>query len=231
LKGLFWFGVIFTLAAPIAIGINYDNPSTSWVAALCGAFITFISKLDAISELSLGPVKAKMKEKIDELNEIIKNLRQAVTITSQAVLTDLIAGGFMGSMSLAKRLELHRNIISNLREIGASEDQISLAEIDWRKGISAIYHNNIMIVLEGRVKPSQINPDTPENKKLASNEIKELLDFSNWNVPTPHQIRSVITRHSIQEEDVDSLINDYEHFLERNEILNLDKFIAVREGK
>jgi len=231
LKFLFCFGVIFTIAAPIIIGIYYDNPSTSWVAALCGAFIIFVSKWDEIAELSLGPVKARMKEKIEEVNTIIKQLRQAVTITSQAVLTDLIAGGFMGSMTLAKRLELHRNIISNLREIGASEDQISLAEKDWRKGINAIYHNNIMIVLEGRVKPSQINPDTPENKKIASNEIKNLSDFSDWNMPTPHQIRSVLTRHSIQEEDVDSLINDYEHFLEHNEIRNPDKFIAVREGK
>ncbi len=230
MKVLFWIGVALTIVAPIIIGIYFKDASTSWVAALCGAFIIFVSKLDEISELSLGPVKAKMKEKIAELNEIIKQLRQAVTITSQVALTDLIAGGFMGSMSLSKRLELHKNIISNLKSIGASEDQISLAEKDWKKGISVIYHLTIQVVLEGRKSPNLINPDTPENKKQASNEINKLLDFKNWDVPTPHQIRSVLVRHSIQDEAVASWVADYEHFLDKNEIRRPEEIIALREG-
>ena len=130
---LFWVGVVLTIAAPLIIGIKYEDPSTSWVAALCGAFITFISKLDQISELSLGPVKAKMKEKIDEVDKVLKQLREAVTVTSHATLTDLMAGGMMGSMTLGKRLEIHENIILNLRAIGASEEQVAMAEKDWKK--------------------------------------------------------------------------------------------------
>lgn len=231
MKVLFWVGVVLTIVAPIIIGIYFKDTSTSWVAALCGAFITFVSKLDEISELSLGPVKAKMKEKIDEVNTIIKQLRQAVTVTSQAALTDLMAGGFSGGMSLVKRLELHNNIIANLREIGASEDQISLAEKDWRKGVCLIYHRNIISVLEGRTPPDRLNPDTPDNKKQASSEIEGLLNFKGWEAPTPYQIRSILARHSIEDEATNSMVNDFEHFLEHNEIRRLEVFIALREGE
>jgi hypothetical protein len=231
LKFLFWVGVVFTIVAPIIIGIGFDDTSTSWVAALCGAFITFVSKLNEISELSLGPVKAKMKEKIDEVNTILQHLREALTVTSQTALTDLIAGGMIGGMSLSKRLELHENIIANLRAIGASDEQISLAERDWRKGISIVYFRTIQVVLEGRKSPNTVNFETPKDKKQASHEIGELLDFKSWNVPTPHQIRSVLTRHSIEDEDTESWINDYEHFLDHNEIRRREEFIAKREGK
>jgi hypothetical protein len=231
LKELFWVGVVLTIVAPLIIGIHYEDPSTSWVAALCGAFITFISKLDQISELSLGPVKAKMKEKIDEVDKVLKQLREAVTVTSHATLTDLMAGGMMGSMTLGKRLEIHENIILNLRAIGASEEQVAMAEKDWIKAISIIYVQIIRNTIEERESPNTVNFKTPDNKKQASLEIDKLEDFSNWQMPTPYQIRAILESHTIKEPPVDLWVNDYEHFLNNNEICRPEELIAKREKK
>ncbi|MEE9294142.1 MAG: hypothetical protein V3W34_04135 [Phycisphaerae bacterium] len=63
---LFWLGIVFTLVAPIVIGVAYGDQTTNWIAALCGAFVTFMAKIESIAELSLGPVKARMKEKMEE---------------------------------------------------------------------------------------------------------------------------------------------------------------------
>ena len=83
--------------------------------------------------------------------------------------------------------------------------------------------------IEERVSPSTANFKTPENKKQASVEIKKLEDFSKWQTPTPFQIRTILKSHSVDEEVVDSWVNDYEHFINNNEIRRSEELIAMRE--
>lgn len=224
MKVLFWLGILFTLFAPVIIGIGFDDQSTSWVAALCGAFVTFIAKIGDLAELSLGPVKAKMKEKIEEASATIDQLREVATTNSEATLTDLIAGSFMGSMSLKKRLELHDSIIEALKGIGASESQILTAENDWKKGINIIYQRAIRQAVEEREDPSVINTKATEEQKKACSEIQELQNFDKWETPSPSQIRTILKKYKIESNSVDKWVCDYEHFLDNNEIKNREDF-------
>jgi hypothetical protein len=229
LKGLFWIGVILTIVAPLIIGIHYKDPSTSWVAALCGAFITFISKWEEISELSLGPVKAKMKEKIEEAEKVLRQLREAVTVNAHATLTDLGAGSMSGGMRTDRRLEIHKNIISNLKEIDCTDEQVARAERDWKKVMNIYYCGFITQLVEERTSPHLKNFNTSGSRKKAYNELKELEDFGKWKMPSPEQIRSVLSRHSVQDEAVDGWVDDYEHYLETNEVRRVDEFIKLRD--
>jgi hypothetical protein len=138
---IFWVGLLFTLIAPVFIGIHYQNVSISWVAALCGAFISFMAKIDDLAELSLGPVKARMKEKIEEANATIEQLREIAAATTGATLTDMMAGRYVGGMSLSKMLDIHDSLIQTLRGIGISPEKLNEIENDWRKGISITYYN------------------------------------------------------------------------------------------
>lgn len=210
--------------APVVIGIYFNDQSTSWVAALCGAFVTFMAKIGDLAELSLGPVKAKMKEKIEEASATIDQLREVATINSEATLTDLMAGGFMGGMSLKKRLELHDSIIDALKGIGASDLQLSSAESDWRKGVCIIYQRAIRQAVEQRQEPNRINTNATEEQKKAGAEIHELQNFEKWETPSPSQIRNVLKKHNINSESADHWVNEYEHFLENNEIRNRTEF-------
>ncbi len=224
MKILFWLGILFTLFAPVIIGIYFDDQSTSWVAALCGAFVTFMAKIGDLAELSLGPVKAKMKEKIEEASATIDQLREVATTNSEATLTDLMAGSFMGGMSLKKRLELHDSIIDALKGIGASELQISNAESDWRKGVCIIYQRAIRQAVEQRPEPSQINTNATEEQTKAGTEIHELQNFEKWETPSPSQIRNILKKYNIDSEAAEKWASDYEHFLENNEIRNREAF-------
>ena len=224
MKVLFWLGILFTLFAPVIIGIGFDDQSTSWVAALCGAFITFIAKIGDLAELSLGPVKAKMKEKIEEAAATIDQLREVATTNSEATLTDLMAGSFMGGMSLKKRLELHDNIIKALKGIGASESQILTAENDWKKGVNIIYQRAIRQAVEQKEDPSVINTNATDEQKNAGREIEELQNFEKWETPTPSQIRTILKKYNIESNSVDIWVSDYEYFLDNNEIRNRESF-------
>ncbi|REG82156.1 hypothetical protein [Marinomonas pollencensis] len=224
---LFWSGIAFTLIAPVVIGIQFDDQSTSWVAALCGAFVTFMARIGDLAELSLGPVKARMKEQIEKAAATIDQLRQVATTTSEATLTDLMAGSFMGGMSLKKRLELHDNIIDALKGIGASEAQLELAEKDWKKGISIIYQRAIRNAVEERPDPNKINVNASDEQKKADKEINDLMNFERWECPSPSQIRSVLKKYQIESPSAEKWISDYEFFLETNVIRNRAGFEQV----
>lgn len=229
---LFWIGVIFILVVPVYIGIFHKaHPAIVWAAVLCGAFVIFISKIESIQELSLGPLRARMKEQIREADATIKQLREISAVSSEATLTNLMAGNFWGGMPFAKRLELHDKIVDSLKQIGASDAQIKRAESDWKKGVSIIYHNKIQEVVEQRKKPSQINSDAPEEAKKAGNEIKELLDFNNWAAPTPQQIKSTLRKYNINSPEAEAWIEDYEYFLKTGEIRNKEQFIKLRSAE
>lgn len=222
---ILWIGIVYTLTAPVLLGINGYGASISWVAASCGAFIILVAKFESLTELSLGPLKARMKEKLQEASATIEQLRKVAAVTSEATLTDLMAGGFTGGMNLKKRLELHDKVIMSLEEIGATEEQLHKAESDWKKGIPIIYHRAIYRAVEQRKDPNRRNTNAPPNALNASDEIQRLLDFENWLAPTPYQVRDVLERHKINSPEVDELISDYEHFIKTNEIRNIDKFI------
>lgn len=222
---LFWFGISFTVIAPVVIGIYFNNPSTSWVAALCGAFVAFMAKLEDIAELSLGPVRAKMKEKIDEATATVESLRNIATVTAEGFLTDLMAGSFMGGINLEKRFELHDKWLETLEDIGASPGQLKAAEANWNKGIGIIYHRAIRKAVEERENPSQLNPDAPENNKRAGREIQDLLDFQRWEAPSPHTIRMVLKAHEVSSPKAEAWIDDFEHFLNTGEIRNKEEFL------
>lgn len=93
---LFWAGAIFTLVAPLVVGMLSRNPTTLWVVALCGAFVTMLTKIDDLVEISLGPVRAKMRETIREATATIEQLQAVAASIAEVALTDLMASNFMG---------------------------------------------------------------------------------------------------------------------------------------
>ncbi|HCE4642747.1 TPA: hypothetical protein NGT82_004635 [Vibrio parahaemolyticus] len=227
MKILFWLGVLFTLCAPIVIGIHFNDTSTSWVAALSGAFVTFVAKLPEIAELSLGPVKARMRDKIEEASVTITQLKKIAVSNSEATLSDLIAGSFMGGMSQAKRLEIHSNVMNALKEIGADKAELEFVERDWKKGISIIYLRAIKSAVEGREKAHQINSAATDAQKSASAELDILSDFDTWTSPTACQTRKVIEKYGINSEEVEYWIAEYKYFEDHGYIRDKERFAQV----
>lgn len=223
---LLWVGAIFTLVVPALVGVWTRDASTTWVVAICGAFVTVLTRLDDLVEISMGPVRAKMRETIREANATIEQLRTVAATTAQVALTDLMAGNFMGGTSLEKRLELHDRIIETLRNVGVPEAQIRAAESDWRKGIGVIYHRIVRHYLEGRTERNHINLRSPPELLAASKEFHDLLDFKTWSAPDPGKMESFITEKGFMNEAAREWIADYRHFLDSGEIRRREVFVT-----
>ena len=215
---LFWGGVIFTLAAPIIIGHIFKNDSVAWVAALCGAFVTFMARIDDLAELSFGPLKAKMRDTINEANATIEQLRNIAASFAKTILTDLMAGGFADSMNLKSRLDLHDQIISDLNNIGVSETAVKDAKYMWSKGICIIYHRAIRRVLGQQDTLYRININAPTEVLEASRQFQNMLNFDKWQAPTPDEMEAFIESKGLMTEELSNWISDYRHFVETGEI-------------
>ena len=189
---LFWCGTLFTLFVPLGIAIITKNANASWLSALCGAFVIIVAKLDNIAELSLGPLKAKMRETIQEALATLEQLREIAATSAKATLTDSMAGNFMKGTTLENRLDLHDEIVKSLISIGVSKQQIEEATKMWNKGVGIIYHRGIRVALEGRKKPNLVNTQASDEVRAASNEFLELIEFDKWKAPTPDEIEKFI---------------------------------------
>jgi hypothetical protein len=217
-------GGAFTLAAPLLVGIFTRDVALATLAAACGAFVTLLAKVDDLVELSLGPVKARMRETIEKAAATIDQLQNIALVSARAQLTSLMSASFISASNLAQRLEVRNQVVGALEALGIPKDGIAVAETEWRKGVGVIFHRYVQLYLT-RVQ-SRGGVQLPVSATTAAKEIEDLLDFRSWTAPSPEQIRSVLDRHGIvPPPELDEWLLDYRHYLNTNEIRNVAKFV------
>jgi len=153
-----------------------------------------------------------------EAASIVEQLRNVAFINAKTILTDIMAANFAGGTTLKTRLELHDQIVDSLKEIGASKDKIRDAEEMWSKGVGVIYHRGIQCALEGRTNPDMINMKASPELRQASKEFYEMVNFEQWEVPSPDEMESFINKKGFMNDAVRELISDYRYFLETGNI-------------
>lgn len=211
---LFGIGVAFTLTAPISIGLVYHDASTSWIAALCGAFVTFMSRFDSLSRFTLGPLKAEMREVISEANASLEQLREVATTFTDAALTDLSEGIFLGGLPAENRLDYHPKMIESLQKIGASKEQIKRAEAGWRNVVGKLYWGRLKKISKVSGLANYGGPG------------HELVELGRSGVaPTPEALEQALDSLSLLTSEARGWINDYRHFLATNEIRRRDELL------
>jgi hypothetical protein len=214
-----WFGILFTAIVPIVVGLVFKEYQVAWLSALCGAFITIMAKPEGLTELSLGPLKAKMQETIAEAAATVEQLREVATTMATVVLSGLMAGQFMWGMSFAKRLELHDELIGNLRRIGASDDQLNRAQAEWWKGVGVMYHNRLGRDLRDLAK--QAGMDGLKTNSVAE-EFNALAQKATRSAGTPAEHEEFFLKHGLLNDEIREWISDYKHFLSTKEIRRND---------
>ncbi len=220
---LLWIGIIFTLLAPVTIGLSFHDKSTAWIAALCGVFVTLIAKFDDLTEIGVGPVRAKMRETIREAVATIAQLRSLASTLGRVASTDLMAGGFMGSMQLKMRLDLYDQLIAQLRELGLDNQQIAKATELSGKAINLIYFREIRVAIEQRKQPYSVE-GVPADLRSIGAKFEELLNFENWEAPSPDVIQDFVEANKVATSEVTQWISDYRHFATTGEIRRREAF-------
>jgi len=225
-KFLFWVGVLIAVFAPVPLAVWLDSAKFAVVCFVSGTLAVLFSKVDTLEELSVGLLKAKLREAISEAHATVEQLRTLGVELSDMTLSLLIATEFMGGMDVKAKFELHRKIIECLTALGASKDQIQGAQGNWVKGVSIMYYRLIRQGIEGRISFAQANFDAEDDEMAASNEIYAKANIDAWDVPPPADMREILNKHSISKPEVFAWIDDYEAFLKTLSIPRKELFLS-----
>ncbi|MFP3507522.1 hypothetical protein [Burkholderia sp. SIMBA_062] len=221
----FWIGAVLTLVAPPSIMLNLGNAQAAWITAACCLLFTLLTRAEDLAELSLGPLKATMREQVREAAATVAELKAVAAATAAANLTTLMSGNFMSGTSLQSRLESFDQIVAALREVGFSGDELRAIASDWRKGMGLIYHRAIRSALLGRTSArDHAQTATPEQHRIAD-AFQELCVFERWEVPSPSEMRRFMAQNGVNDVTVNAWIDDYRHYLETDEIRRRDIFV------
>ena len=201
-------------------------PTEMGIIVVAGAIFLSFLHIDKIQRFKGAGFEAEMRQAVEEANATVHQLRDVATTSTKATLTTLMASsfGFQNGMNLSSKLDLHDKLISDLKKIGASEQQIEHADEMWRKGVSVIFHRGILKAIK---KTSQINPDVAEQVKAVSEEFQEFLNFDTWCTATPEEMKSFINDKGVMNPDIEELLEDYSIFVKTGTYRRRKIFVAL----
>jgi len=224
MKYLFGLSLAWCVIAPNVSYYLLKDKEHMLITLGIGIIIAIFSRIQDIAEFSMGPLKARMKEKLSEVDELLKELRKVGLSLSKASLTSLMTENFWGGTNLEKKNEIRESIIRMLKDIGANGFDLASVDSDWKKGMMVIYHREITWRVKLYKRRNQVNFEAPENNKKAGEELDLLLDFKNWSAPLPTKIKQVLSKHGIEISAVERILTDYECFLKTGDIKNFTIF-------
>lgn len=219
-------GSLLTLCLTVMFGVM-GKPTEMGIIVVAGGIALAFLNIDKIQKFKGAGFEAEMKRAVEEANATIEQLREVAATSSEVILTDLMAGNFMSGTTLEKRLDLHDQLIGNLKDIGASKKQIENADKMWKRGIGVIFHRGIRVPLEGRKHPNQINIKAEKHVLEASRKFQDLLKFEEWKASSSDELREFINRKDIMNPEVDELLKDYSKFEKSGKFRRRDVFVKL----
>jgi len=225
-KYLTIIGSLLTLGLAVMFGLD-SKPTEMGIIVVAGAIFLAFLNIDKIQKFKGAGFEAEMKRAVEEANATIEQLREVATTSSEVILTDLMAGNFFSGTTLKTRLDLHDQMIENLKDIGATDNQIGKADKMWKKGVSLIFHRGIHKALEGREHPSEINIKAEPHVLEASKEFQDLLKFEEWETPSSDSLRLFIEKRNVMNPLVDELLKDYSKFEQTGIFRRKDVFVKL----
>jgi len=225
-KAITIVGSLLTLGLAVMFGVM-GKPTEMGIIVVAGAITLAFINIDKIQKFKGAGFEAEMKRAVEEANATIEQLREVAATSSEAILTDLMAGNFMSGTTLKKRLDLHDQLIRNLKDIGASEKQIRKADAMWKRGIGIIFHRGIRVALEGRENPHQVNTKAEKHVLEASKQFQNLLKFEEWKTPSSDELREFVNTKGVMNPEVDELLKDYSEFEKSGNFRRRDVFFKL----
>lgn len=204
--------------APYFLLTRPDGGVTQALAAAGIGFAAFLmGRIHDVAELSLWPLRAKMRESIAQANATIAELRQVALALGRTGLATLGADQFMDGMNQSTRFAMHDQIVNALLSTGATSNEMSKATTEWRQCLAIRYHR--IIVDTALPQPRDAKEQTARNK------LESLVDFSKWEAASPERYREVLAEFDLLKPEIKEWISDYEHLLKTGTLTRREEFI------
>ena len=224
-----WLTIPCAIATFVLAAIFGWNGKTGAMALIvvAGAVTLFFLNISKFRRFKAGTIEAEMKQAVEDAHATIEQLRNVAATSAKATLNSLMAGSFMSGSSLKNRLEIHDELISNLKSIGVSTAQIHEADEMWKRGVCIIYHRGIKHEVGRRKERNKINTDVGPEVHEAEREFQDLLNFDEWKAPSSEEMKTFIENKGLLNDRCKELLDDYQHFEKTGEIKRKEVFVEL----
>jgi hypothetical protein len=199
------FLLIVALSASVAIGI-WQGIAAGVLSLAAVALYFVFSHFGSVAELTIGPLRARLRENISESEELIATLKQSMFQLTTNALNALAWQTRLGGPSTRKRQEALANFMAQLKSAGFTDEEVRAELSDYIRLTSLDFVDSI----SGH-QPPEFGGRTRRTEWAMLREA--LLEPA-----PPAELRRFLEQIDAMSEELDSAINDYERFLQTLEI-------------
>lgn len=205
------------------------RPSASFIWAVCvvalpvigavwkdvafGTFVlvvlfaaTLIHRMENVLEFSIGPLSAKMRERLREADEIIGRLKSLAMLSAKGLLNSSISTGRWSDPDRTWMLNIRNQVRDELLALGFSEAEVADAESYWR-GLVAV--DFVGIIAGGSTAPVSSEGEVMSERQR----------LRNCRPPAdPEALREFLAKNGWLDNEKEKWITAYSKFLKSGEI-------------
>ena len=207
LKVLFWVAAMTAFIGP-TLGIFLGYNQAGWASLVSSLVLMFATRFETIEELSFGPLKAKLRKKIEEVDNFIEPLNKLALTLSEVTLTQMMGEGRWGGIGLKEKFKAREKIDALLDNLNIEDDERSKIYDKWNAYLESDHANKIV----------DQSSQYPENfcQRLNSLRINQLT------ISPAADYRSLFVTEDLLTSEIDALIKDLEHFQQHRTLRRSD---------
>ena len=216
-KAMLWLWIAAITFLPISVAIYTQSVSLAGLLLVCLVLGVFLSRIDLIEEITIGPMKAKLQRRIDQAEDVLLSLQNVAATIAEISLSTMIRTGATGGFNKDESEGFRVRVVKLLHDIGVENSAVMAAQRELVGYLKWEY----VWALTGRSGPP--NGVTDEQfsswKELTSGQTK---------LPTVGSIRSYLRSINALDEEATQLLNDYTHFMQTGNHRRPEVFYELR---
>ncbi len=196
---LFWLGVVIASIVPLVLAaIKVEQPPWSMLVA-SGVLLMLATRFDVVEELSIGPLKAKLREQIKKTELTLAHLRRFTIPLAKSIATMTMAEGrWDGGTSLAERMQMKEELDGALKQLEVSEGEKEEVYRPWNGMLEFDHAHRI--------------GNTSNLSRELIEKINLLHDFRTRRIAPAAEYERIIREANAMTPTIEEEIADLEHF-------------------
>jgi hypothetical protein len=143
---------------------------------------------------------------------------------SYALLATMIGADFMGGMSTRQRLDIHDEMMRDLRAMGLKESQLQDADRGWRQGMNVLFGRLFGELFDEKAAAKGITGS--DRNKLAT-EINSFVRIAEWQIAPVSDYRDFFKRADTYDAVIEGWFEEFEHFKATGELRCREDFLEL----
>ena len=197
MKILFWLAAMTAFICP-TLGIFLGYSQAGWASLVSSLVLMFATRFETVEELSFGPLKAKLREKIEEVEKFIEPLNELALTLSEISLTLVMGEGRWDGLSYDERFRAREQIDALLDSLSITGEKRNRIYEKWNAYLESDHANKIS-----------------ERKNQYTDEFLERLGrlrIDGLRVSPAADYKSLFVSEGLLTPEIDALIQDLDYF-------------------